>query len=258
MGLAVFWTDKPHRLALCVFGWAKPRAGQSARYFRKIDRDMMLVGYSGRAFRQFPAGRHFLAFCSGRRSHFAPLSSGRTIPAYIFASLPAGRRNHQFRPGLAQFAAHSCRWTAVRSWPIFAAPICLALYGGGPLRLHNSPDIVSFTGILEQDSPGLSFPAPARAFCGCSASDFPDFPFMKFQGLENVRQTTHSIGHAANGPIASWPLFRASSGTGLNCRTARRPIFFVADWHALTSDYADTSKLRQNIRGMVLDWWRPA
>lgn len=30
--------------------------------------------------------------------------------------------------------------------------------------------------------------------------------------------------------------------------------FFVADWHALTSDYADTSKLRQNIRGMVLDW----
>ena len=30
--------------------------------------------------------------------------------------------------------------------------------------------------------------------------------------------------------------------------------FFVADWHALTSDYADTSRLRQNMAEMVRDW----
>lgn len=30
--------------------------------------------------------------------------------------------------------------------------------------------------------------------------------------------------------------------------------FFVADWHALTTDYADTSRLREFTREMVLDW----
>ena len=30
--------------------------------------------------------------------------------------------------------------------------------------------------------------------------------------------------------------------------------FFVADWHALTSDYADPSNIRTNIREMVKDW----
>jgi tryptophanyl-tRNA synthetase len=31
-------------------------------------------------------------------------------------------------------------------------------------------------------------------------------------------------------------------------------FFMVADWHALTSDYADPSGLRTNMREMVLDW----
>src|ERR1700686_862094 len=30
--------------------------------------------------------------------------------------------------------------------------------------------------------------------------------------------------------------------------------FFVADWHALTTDYADTSNLRQNTIDATLDW----
>ena len=30
--------------------------------------------------------------------------------------------------------------------------------------------------------------------------------------------------------------------------------FFVADWHALTSDYADPSNIRQNTAEMVKDW----
>lgn len=31
-------------------------------------------------------------------------------------------------------------------------------------------------------------------------------------------------------------------------------FFFVADWHALTSDYADPTNLKQNINSMVADW----
>lgn len=31
-------------------------------------------------------------------------------------------------------------------------------------------------------------------------------------------------------------------------------FFFVADWHSLTTEYADTSSIRANVREMVLDW----
>ena len=31
-------------------------------------------------------------------------------------------------------------------------------------------------------------------------------------------------------------------------------LFFVADWHSLTTEYADTSGIAQSIRDMVLDW----
>ena len=31
-------------------------------------------------------------------------------------------------------------------------------------------------------------------------------------------------------------------------------FYFVADWHALTSDYADTSEIRQNTLDMAIDW----
>jgi len=31
-------------------------------------------------------------------------------------------------------------------------------------------------------------------------------------------------------------------------------FFFVADWHALTTDYADTSRVKDNIFEMVFDW----
>jgi len=31
-------------------------------------------------------------------------------------------------------------------------------------------------------------------------------------------------------------------------------FFFVADWHSLTTEYADTASIRDNVREMVLDW----
>lgn len=33
-----------------------------------------------------------------------------------------------------------------------------------------------------------------------------------------------------------------------------RCFYFVADWHALTSDYADTSEIKENILEMGIDW----
>ena len=30
--------------------------------------------------------------------------------------------------------------------------------------------------------------------------------------------------------------------------------YMVADWHALTTDYADTSNVKENTREMVIDW----
>src|SRR5438045_7850402 len=31
-------------------------------------------------------------------------------------------------------------------------------------------------------------------------------------------------------------------------------FFFIADWHALTTDYADTSQVKQNSVEVCLDW----
>ena len=31
-------------------------------------------------------------------------------------------------------------------------------------------------------------------------------------------------------------------------------FFFVADWHALTTDYADTSRVKQNSLDVAIDW----
>src|SRR5260370_36931834 len=31
-------------------------------------------------------------------------------------------------------------------------------------------------------------------------------------------------------------------------------FFFVADWHALTTDYADTSKFKENSLKVLLEW----
>lgn len=30
--------------------------------------------------------------------------------------------------------------------------------------------------------------------------------------------------------------------------------FFVADWHALSTNYADTSRVREFVREMLIDW----
>ena len=40
----------------------------------------------------------------------------------------------------------------------------------------------------------------------------------------------------------------------LRLQASDQCLFFVADWHALTTDYAETETLRENTLEMVLDW----
>ena len=49
-----------------------------------------------------------------------------------------------------------------------------------------------------------------------------------------------------HGALANW--IDLQNRGGYEC------FYFVADWHALTSDYANTSEIRQNIFDMVVDW----
>ena len=46
----------------------------------------------------------------------------------------------------------------------------------------------------------------------------------------------------------------ARSATGCRCRTQYDCFYFVADWHALTSDFADTSQLTTYTYDNVADW----
>src|SRR5215467_8920630 len=41
---------------------------------------------------------------------------------------------------------------------------------------------------------------------------------------------------------------------GVNLQDEYESYHFVADWHMLTTDYAQTSDLQTNIREMVTDW----
>ena len=52
------------------------------------------------------------------------------------------------------------------------------------------------------------------------------------------------LGHL-NGAIKNWVDLQRSSS---------RCFFFVADWHALTTEYRDPGGIRDNTRAMVLDW----
>jgi tryptophanyl-tRNA synthetase len=62
--------------------------------------------------------------------------------------------------------------------------------------------------------------------------------------LSGMRPTGRlHLGHY-HGVLANW----------LKLQGEYECFFFVADWHALTTDYADPSGVKGNIREMVLDW----
>jgi len=51
------------------------------------------------------------------------------------------------------------------------------------------------------------------------------------------------LGHL-NGALKNW----------VELQNTSRCYFFVADWHALTTDYANPSGIRENTQEMILDW----
>ena len=46
----------------------------------------------------------------------------------------------------------------------------------------------------------------------------------------------------------------ARSRTGSSCSTSTSAIFFVADWHALTTGYEDTADLQGERHEVIIDW----
>ena len=69
-------------------------------------------------------------------------------------------------------------------------------------------------------------------------------PGPKPRVLSGMRPTGKlHLGHYV-GALANW----VKLGDDHDC------FFFVADWHALTTDYAETSELQANTLDMVTDW----
>lgn len=67
---------------------------------------------------------------------------------------------------------------------------------------------------------------------------------MKQRVVSGMRPTGRlHIGHF-HGVLENWVRIQDQ----LEC------FFFVADWHSLTTEYADTQAVRDNVREMVLDW----
>ena len=58
-----------------------------------------------------------------------------------------------------------------------------------------------------------------------------------------VTETARRVGHAPDRASCTSGTWSARSRTGCRCRTQYDCFYFVADWHALTSDYADTTAL---------------
>ncbi len=69
-------------------------------------------------------------------------------------------------------------------------------------------------------------------------------PKMKKRVLSGMRSTGKL--HLGNyvGALANW----------VKLQDTHECFFFVADWHALTTDYADTSRIKENTVEVVLDW----
>lgn len=67
---------------------------------------------------------------------------------------------------------------------------------------------------------------------------------MKQRVVSGMRPTGRlHIGHF-HGVLENW----------IRIQNEMECFFFVADWHSLTTEYADTAAIRDNVREMVLDW----
>src|SRR6185437_9520243 len=82
---------------------------------------------------------------------------------------------------------------------------------------------------------------------GKKRSVFCSMRFLKMP-LETVLSGMRPSGklHLGNyfGALVNW----------LQLQSKYRCFYMIADWHALTSEYADTSRVEESVWDMVLDW----
>ena len=96
---------------------------------------------------------------------------------------------------------------------------------------------------------------------GFSYIVIPPAVFLLFLApVTHTASATRSRGRRASCPACGRPdnctsvIWSALSATGCRCRTQYDCFYFVADWHALTSDFADTSRLTSYAYENVADW----
>jgi len=81
-----------------------------------------------------------------------------------------------------------------------------------------------------------------------TAADVENTPDNRKRVLSGMRPTGRlHIGHYF-GALQNW--IKLHNDPQYEC------FFFIADWHALTSDYADTSQVAQNTIEIATDWLR--
>ena len=211
-----------------LIGWAKP-VPVNIRRLRHERRDYVLVAAAG------PASNLVLAFAAAtvtslrwRGTRWATRSVRSVLP------LPAGwRRADQPSPGGLQHDSHpAARWRQ-RAERAAAERPC---------------------GALRSD-PALRLPAPVRVGADrrLSVSGRPAVQLSSFlASVTDVRARVVSgmrptgrlhLGHLV-GALGNWVPLQEQ----YDC------YYFVADWHALTSDFADTSQLTSYAYENVADW----
>ena len=85
----------------------------------------------------------------------------------------------------------------------------------------------------------------------------PPYSLHHARGCPSDQSTVrrHASCQACGRPAAcTSAISSARSATGCRCRTQYDCFYFVADWHALTSDFADTSQLTAYAYENVADW----
>ena len=66
--------------------------------------------------------------------------------------------------------------------------------------------------------------------------------------------TARRLRHAADRAACISAIWSARCRTGSSCSAQYDCFYFVADWHALTSDYANTGPIVENALDNVADW----
>ncbi len=98
-------------------------------------------------------------------------------------------------------------------------------------------------------------PPQLFSFCYTPPPNFPPFPLSRESALNSSPQSSQFVlsGLRPTGRVHLGNYFGAVRNW-VRLQDLYDCYYFVADWHALTSDYADTSKITQATFDAVADW----